>query len=111
MQQKQGLLKAAAHSPAPLENGNANVHPRHFDHHHVRAYGSDAHVPSAQHAVSSQTQSWLQPKVTLSVEGNISAGKSTFLRILDEQGLLNSTLHVGAVCMRVSTSRLNKKAA
>ena len=29
----------------------------------------------------------LQPKLTLSVEGNISAGKSTFLQILKESGI------------------------
>jgi hypothetical protein len=33
--------------------------------------------------------SWLRPKVTLAVEGNISAGKSTFLKILEAHGLFN----------------------
>ncbi len=45
---------------------------------------------SAQQAVPS----WLKPKVTLSVEGNISAGKSTFLRILEGNGLLDTELQV-----------------
>ncbi|GFH27172.1 predicted protein [Haematococcus lacustris] len=37
---------------------------------------------------------WPQPKVTLSVEGNISAGKSTFLRIIQNAASLQAKLQV-----------------
>lgn len=37
--------------------------------------------------------------MTLSVEGNISAGKSTFLRILEQSGILEHKLQVRGACM------------
>jgi len=37
---------------------------------------------------------WLQPKVTLSVEGNISAGKSTFLKLIQGSDSLQDKLQV-----------------
>jgi hypothetical protein len=93
---------AAAHHLPPLQStaaystassamsGNGNGrHSAASSYHHVPVAHPDDAPPS-----------WLQPKVTLSVEGNISAGKSTFLRILEAQGLLNSTLHV-RVCVGV----------
>jgi ATPase subunit of ABC transporter with duplicated ATPase domains len=42
----------------------------------------------------------LQPKLTLSVEGNISAGKSTFLQILQESGIDTQlqVRHLGPFC-------------
>ncbi len=45
----------------------------------------------------------VQPKVTLSVEGNISAGKSTFLRILEGSGLLNTKLQVRLQALQTQT--------
>jgi hypothetical protein len=42
--------------------------------------------------------SWLFPKVTLSVEGNISAGKSTFLRLLEQSPVLKGKLQVRHRC-------------
>lgn len=44
--------------------------------------------------------------MTLSVEGNISAGKSTFLRILEKNGLKNK-LQVGSANVSVSMSWLH----
>ena len=41
-------------------------------------------------------------RVTLSVEGNISAGKSTFLKILESQGSFED-LQVGLSCMAASS--------
>jgi len=47
--------------------------------------------PAEQRAVS---PSWMQPKVTLSVEGNISVGKSTFLNHLQSSSALDGKLQV-----------------
>ncbi|GFH31483.1 deoxycytidine kinase [Haematococcus lacustris] len=52
---------------------------------------------AATHMASAPTLpggGWPQPKVTLSVEGNISAGKSTFLRIIQNAASLQAKLQV-----------------
>lgn len=41
----------------------------------------------------------IEPKVTLSVEGNISAGKSTFLKVLEHTGVMQDMLQVGVTCV------------
>lgn len=48
-------------------------------------------VPSSENPSSTP---WLKPKVTLSVEGNISAGKSTFLKMLQASTILQQKLQV-----------------
>eukprot|EP00200_Dunaliella_tertiolecta_P006514 CAMPEP_0202345090 /NCGR_PEP_ID=MMETSP1126-20121109/4476_1 /ASSEMBLY_ACC=CAM_ASM_000457 /TAXON_ID=3047 /ORGANISM="Dunaliella tertiolecta, Strain CCMP1320" /LENGTH=549 /DNA_ID=CAMNT_0048936341 /DNA_START=235 /DNA_END=1885 /DNA_ORIENTATION=+ len=45
-------------------------------------------------SVQQQTPSWMLPKVTLSVEGNISVGKSTFLNHLQASSVLEGKLQI-----------------